>query len=160
MFCVIVPTPLCLCRPCRRGGGAVLWHRAGSLHLQQPLGGVHQTHQAGSASLPPASLPFFVLFFLGQLGTPPPGPRPHSGCTAGQMAHCSARCDLNRGRLRTSLLTRPFSFSQGLQSWEQCAFFLKIKFPEGCSSLVSEGREIIIIIIVTIVVVPKNSAKV
>lgn len=38
----------------RRRGCAVLWHHAGSLHLQQPLWRVHETHQAGSIRPLPA----------------------------------------------------------------------------------------------------------
>lgn len=142
--------------PCRRGGSAVLWHRSGSLHLQQPLGGVHQTHQAGRASpLPPSQCFHFMTPiycpYWGQLG-PQPALAAPAGSTAGQMAQWSACRDLNQGCLRTSLLTPPFSFSWGVPVMTTACgldgalhdtflfFFSLIEFQAAYSCVVSESK--------------------
>lgn len=87
---------------CRRRVRAVLWHRAGPLHLQQPLRRIHQTHQAGSISHP-------IFNPYQSLPDPHRAARPRR-----QMAQQSARCDLNRGCPRTPILTRLFEFPWGV----------------------------------------------
>lgn len=95
-----------LCATRRRRVRAVLWHRAGPLHLQQPLRRIHQTHQAGSVSLSPE---FRTLLF----------PPPHGAARLGrQMAQQAARCDPNQGCERTPVLTLRSEFPPGAGSLE------------------------------------------
>lgn len=127
--------------PSRCGGCAVLWHRSGSLYLQQPLRGVHQTHQAGRASPLPAcqSIYFNVMNLFCLLRTPgTPALSVPAGSTAGQMAQWSVRCDLNQGCLRTSFLAPLFSVSGGVSVIRTATlhdtflFFSEFPAPQSC----------------------------
>lgn len=104
----------------RRRVRAVLWHRPGSLHLQQPLWRIHQTHQAGSIALPHFKAHQSLLYAY------------RAAQPRRQMAQQSARCDLNQGCPRTPTLTPLFQVPGGQIRVRICVLvvlFLKNAIP-------------------------------